>query len=74
MLALAESIYLARVLICQHHIRVCKQVVNIESFIVCEASLEDICLFPLLSLPGGLIKRKEKKGQPGAGPGNKEQV
>ncbi|KAM7120551.1 small ribosomal subunit protein uS4-like [Molossus nigricans] len=33
-LGLAKSIHHARVLICQHHIRVRKQVVNIPSFIV----------------------------------------
>lgn len=73
-LILGKSIHPDWVLIHQHHIRVHKQVVNIGSFIVCLDSQKHIYLLPLLSLPGGLMKRKNtKKGQSGAEAGNDEE-
>ncbi|XP_063475722.1 small ribosomal subunit protein uS4-like [Symphalangus syndactylus] len=76
-LGLAKSIHHARVLICQRHIRVHKQVVNIPSFIVHLDSQKHID-FSLCSPYGGgrpgRVKRKNtKKGQGGAGAGDYEE-
>ncbi|EGW14259.1 40S ribosomal protein S9 [Cricetulus griseus] len=76
-LGLAKSIHHARALIRQRHIRVCKQVVNIPSFIFRLDSQKHID-FSLRSPYGGgrpgRVKRKNaKKGQGGAGAGDDEE-
>uniref|UniRef100_A0A2K6MSY1 Small ribosomal subunit protein uS4 n=1 Tax=Rhinopithecus bieti TaxID=61621 RepID=A0A2K6MSY1_RHIBE len=76
-LGLAKSIHHARVLIRQHHIRVHKQVVNIPSFIVHLDSQKHID-FSLRSpygggRPGRMKRKNAKKGQGGAGAGDKEE-
>ena len=76
-LGLAKSIHHACLLICQRHIRVRKQVVNIPSFIV-PLDWQKHIDFSLRSPYGGgrpgRVKRKNaKKGQGGAGAGDDEE-
>jgi len=76
-LGLDKSIHHARVLICQRHIRVSKQVVNVPSFIVRLDSQKHIVFslcFPYGGGRPGRVKRKNaKKGQGGAGAGDDEE-
>ena len=68
---LAKSIHHARVLIRQRHIRVCKQAVNVPSFVVRLDSEKHINFnlnSPYGSGRSGRVKRKNmKKGQGGSG-------
>ncbi|KAL1782579.1 40S ribosomal protein S9 [Sigmodon hispidus] len=76
-LGLSKSIHHAGVLICQSHIRVRKQVVNIPSFIVRLDSQKHID-FSLRSpyaggRPGRVKRKNAKKGQGSAGAGDDEE-
>lgn len=74
-LALAKCIHHAWVLICQHHIRVCKQVVNMSPLLSARTPRRT-SVFSLFSpyREASQRGRNAKKGQGGAGAGNNEQV
>jgi len=73
---LAKSIHHARVLICQRHIRVRKQVVNIPSFVVrldSQKHIEFSLQSPFGGGRAGRVKRKNARRAAGGGGGDDEE-